>query len=215
MRRIMFASTAVVVCAVSSSLADSPAQGPGKGLGRALSQVGKGNPAGGGMNKVGKDLSRVGAGRANGLNRAAALKPLGKLPKEGKLAGRAGSEVPQHQKQLTLAQRQRDHKLDQAQKLRELAERNGNPELAANADRMEAQALQHYEERAAHLEKFGVVEPELGPVENPAEGELALEPPVIDSPEAPIVDDAPVAAEKAGGIRSAARPWWKPKWLTK
>src|SRR5215207_5488864 len=67
------------------------------------------------------------------------------------------------EKQLQLFQQQRDKKLAQADHLREIAERNGNANLAANADRMEAQALQQYADKAAHLEKFGVTDPLLNP----------------------------------------------------
>jgi len=76
----------------------------------------------------------------------------------------SGEPVPmfnKKEKQLQLAQQQRDKKLAQAEHLREIAERNGNTELAANADRMEAQALQQYEQKVAHLEKFGVTDPSL------------------------------------------------------
>jgi hypothetical protein len=65
------------------------------------------------------------------------------------------------QKQLANFQRQRDKKLAQADHLREIAERNGNANLAANADRMEAQAYEQYARKVSHLEKFGVTDPAL------------------------------------------------------
>ena len=67
------------------------------------------------------------------------------------------------EKQLQLFQQQRDKKLAQAEHLRQIAERNGNANLAANADRMEAQALQQYADKATRLEKFGVTDPLLDP----------------------------------------------------
>jgi hypothetical protein len=67
------------------------------------------------------------------------------------------------EKQLANFQRQRDKKIAQAEHLREIAERNGNANLLANADRMEAQALSQYERKVAHLEKFGVTDPALDP----------------------------------------------------
>jgi hypothetical protein len=73
------------------------------------------------------------------------------------------------QQQLLIEQRNRDHKIAQAQHLREIAQRNGNQNLLANADRMEAQANAHYAQRVAQLEKFGVTDPTLTPsgVTNP------------------------------------------------
>lgn len=67
------------------------------------------------------------------------------------------------EKQLQIFQRQRDKKLAQAEHLRQIAEQNGNANLAANADRMEAQAHQQYAQKVAHLEKFGVTDQPLNP----------------------------------------------------
>jgi hypothetical protein len=67
------------------------------------------------------------------------------------------------QKQLEIAQRQRDKRLAQADHLREIAERNGNQNLADNADRMEAQAHELYQQRGNHLNKLGVTDPALDP----------------------------------------------------
>jgi hypothetical protein len=67
------------------------------------------------------------------------------------------------QKQLANFQRQRDKKLAQAEHLRQISEKNGNANLAANADRMEAQAHDQYAQKVAHLEKFGVTDLELNP----------------------------------------------------
>jgi hypothetical protein len=65
------------------------------------------------------------------------------------------------EKQLANFQRQRDKKLSQAEHLRQIAERNGNANLAANADRMEAQAYEQYARKVSNLEKFGVTDPAL------------------------------------------------------
>jgi len=75
----------------------------------------------------------------------------------------AGDTTPYNKKEKQLAnfQRQRDKKISQAEHLREIAERNGNANLAANADRMEAQAHEQYARKVSHLEKFGVTDPEL------------------------------------------------------
>jgi hypothetical protein len=71
------------------------------------------------------------------------------------------------QKQLDLAQMHRDKQLAQAQHLRDVAQMNGNPNLMANAARMESDAWSQYADRVAHLEKFGVTDPALNPVTNP------------------------------------------------
>ena len=97
----------------------------------------------------------------------------------------AGEPTPYNKKQKQLAnfQRQRDKKIAQAEHLREIAERNGNANLLANADRMEAQANAEYAKKVAHLEKFGVTDPLL----NPDGG-------VIDPPLPPAVPSFPVGA---------------------
>jgi len=76
------------------------------------------------------------------------------------------------EKQLQLFQQQRDKKLAQADHLRHIAERNGNANLAANADHMEAQALQQYADKVGHLEKFGVTNPLLNPDQPPVGDDL-------------------------------------------
>ena len=73
--------------------------------------------------------------------------------------------VNKKEKQLLLAQKHRDKKIAQAEHLRAIAERNGNANLLANADRMEAQAQSQYAKRVAHLEKFGVTDPTLPPLD--------------------------------------------------
>lgn len=68
-----------------------------------------------------------------------------------------------HQKPLAIEQLNRDKRIAQAQHLREIAARNGNAELAANADRMEAFAHEHYRQRVEHLARFGVTDSVLDP----------------------------------------------------
>ena len=75
--------------------------------------------------------------------------------------GGVGETPNKKEKQLANFQRQRDKKISQAEHLRQIAERNGNANLAANADRMEAQAHEKYAQKVSHLEKFGVTDPEL------------------------------------------------------
>ena len=76
-------------------------------------------------------------------------------------SGEVGETPNKKEKQLANFQRQRDKKISQAEHLRQIAEKNGNANLAANADRMEAQAHEQYAQKVSHLEKFGVTDPEL------------------------------------------------------
>jgi hypothetical protein len=92
-------------------------------------------------------------------------------------------------KQLANFQRQRDKKLAQAEHLREIAERNGNVNLLANADRMEAQAHSQYAKKVAHLEKFGVTDPDLDPDGDP-----------LNPGDDPLVEDP--LDDPVGAIRS-------------
>jgi hypothetical protein len=186
--RCLIAASLLLVLGLTTDLS---AGEKGRGLGRALSQAGK-SVSSPGLNKAGKagsSLSRTG----NGLGRAAALErapglargPLGKaLGKAKDIDGAAlkGPKDPaiKHEKQLLIEQRNRDHRLAQAQKLRALAEKNGDAELLANADRMEQHALDHYQERVEHLGRFGVEDLSL----NPPQGDVEV-----------VVDPAPVAPE--------------------
>ena len=72
-----------------------------------------------------------------------------------------GTLYSKKEKQLANFQRQRDKKLAQAEHLREIAEINGDANLAADADRIEAHARQQYARKVTHLEKFGITDPAL------------------------------------------------------
>jgi hypothetical protein len=208
MRRTIVASTLLILVVLNVA----NAKDRGQGMGRALSQVGKASAPG--LNKAGSSLSRagVGASRANGLQRGPGLLrgPLSKTQSglgkgAGALADLPKDPAQQHQRQLQIEQRNRDHRLAQALKLRALGEKNGDAELLANADRMEAQANQHYADRVEKLGRFGVTDPSLTPPLNGPDGETVppdnLEVTVDVPPEAP-----------AENPRSALRNGWKPKW---
>ena len=83
--------------------------------------------------------------------------------KDGGTPTNTGEAYNKKQKQLEIEQRNRDKRLAQADHLRQIAERNGNENLMANADRMEAFAHDHYARRVSQLEKFGVTDPTLDP----------------------------------------------------
>ncbi|HEX5106650.1 MAG TPA: hypothetical protein VFV87_22675 [Pirellulaceae bacterium] len=181
--------TAVVLACSSSLLA----QGKGKGLSKALSKAGTSGGASAGLNRAGQNASRVGGSlnRANGLGRSGALggnalggNAVGGPAPSGKGFGSArGLQKPpaetstmagadaatRHQRQLLIEQTNRDRRIAQAQHLREIAARNGDAELAANADRLEAYANDHYLDRVGHQSRFGVTDPDLPP--NPLPGD--------------------------------------------
>ena len=112
------------------------AQGKGGGLNRALGATSK--AGGSGLGKSSNGLSRAGSNlaRSNGLNRAAGGLPrgTGAAPVEGDPA-------------LANQQRIMDHRLQQAEHLRGISERNGNERLLDTADRMEASAARNFERR--------------------------------------------------------------------
>lgn len=116
--------------------------------------------------------------------------------------GEVDETTPYNKKEQQLAnfQRQRDQKLAQADHLRQIAQRNGNENLLANADRMEAQALDEYARKASRLEKFGVSDPALNPggVSDPVA-------PNVD----PVVPDPQPAATRTPVGRSS---WWPFRW---
>jgi hypothetical protein len=195
MHRALAASVCLLVLGSMTTLAHGE---PGRGLGRALSQAGK-NISAPGLNKAGSNLSRAGSklGRAGGLDRSGALArgPLAKLPKnqpatDTAIADAAKDPALRHQKQLQIEQRNRDHRLAQAAKLRALAEKNGDAELAANADRMEQAALDHYQQRVEHLGRFGVEDLSL----NPPQGDVVVEP-APSTPELDINVETPLVEE--------------------
>jgi hypothetical protein len=154
-----------LLAVASAALADPPA---GKGLGRALGQAGGRGNAASGLGRAGRGMSRLGAaGRGAGLGRAASAGngPLassrGAPPAEGRggwwrwrsdeaAASPAGEDLLPHQRQIDIEGANRDHRLGQADHLRALSERNGNVHLGENADRMEAFAEQHYQQRLEH-----------------------------------------------------------------
>ena len=67
------------------------------------------------------------------------------------------------QEKLLQEQRQLDHELAQAQSLRQIAQRNGNQYLLAEAARMEAQAKEHYAQQLLKRADNGMIDPSVNP----------------------------------------------------
>jgi hypothetical protein len=163
----------VATIAVLGSASALLAQGKGKGLSKALSKAGGQGSANSALNRAGQNASRVGGSlnRGNGLGRAGALgrgslgsaRGASNLPDEGNATPRLNDAATRHQRQLVIEQTNRDRRIAQAQHLREIAARNGDAELAANADRLETFANEHYRARVEQLSRFGVTDPNLPP----------------------------------------------------
>jgi hypothetical protein len=140
--------------------------GGGSGGGRAGQQggpkfSGQQQARGGGANK---QTQSGGPAATDKHTDKVAGKPDKKTPTGDAGKTTEGTEtVNKKQKQLEIAQRQRDKRLAQADHLREIAERNGNQNLADAADRMSEHAEELYQQRVEHLEKFGVTDPALDP----------------------------------------------------
>jgi len=178
MQMLWRASTgAVIVALVCGHVVLAEGKGKGGGLARALSKAGGQGSASAGLGRASQNLSRSGnaLGRS-GLSKSSAMRSsglnslgLGKAP-AGATIGQSpalADAAARHQQQLQIEQRNRDHRLSQAQHLREIAEKNGDANLVSNADRMAAFAQEHYEARVAQLGRFGVTDPALTPPTTP------------------------------------------------
>lgn len=126
----------------------------GGGSGRAQQQ------ARGGGNKQTKP---GGPAATNNHSEKLASKPDKKATTDAGKTTDGTDTANKKQKQLEIAQRQRDKRLSQADHLREIADKNGNQNLADAADRMEAHAHELYQQRVDQLSKFGVSDPALDP----------------------------------------------------
>jgi hypothetical protein len=218
MRRPIVSLLALVATLSLASSLPAVGKGKGNGLGQAVSNAGgKGNAAQG-MNKAGQSMTRIppGLGNAGGLGHGKGAVP----GTHGKPTDDAAGTVPvdataivsdpaNHQRQLLIEQRNRDHRLIQAQKLRELAAKNGDAELAANADRMEAFAQQHYQDRVTHLAKFGVTDPISTA---PAGTDPTTTQPATTTPDATQTATATTTSIQPAATTASA-PWWRPRWL--
>lgn len=176
MRFVHSLAVLTVLFAVLAAPAFAKGKGGGGGGGGKGSGGGGKQSFGGGGRKGGGHSSTSGGAKQHVKKQAQPTKD--KLAKEHGPAWRqqSGSDplAPnKKEKQLQLFQQQRDKKIAQAEHLRQIAERNGDANLAANADRMEAQALQQYADKVGHLEKFGVTDPLLNP-ELPPQGDDAF-----------------------------------------
>ncbi len=191
MLRKSLVSVLVLLVAVLACGPILMAQGKAKGLSKALSKAGGKGGANSALNRAGQNASRVGGSlsRANGLGHTGAAggnalgssHGLAAAPGTGATPGASDAVPPvnqtaRHQKQLTIEQTNRDRRIAQAQHLREIAARNGDTELAANADRMEAFANDHYRARAEQLSRFGVTDPNLTDPNSPADPNLPTDP---------------------------------------
>jgi len=168
---LLLCVAAFIVAVSPSAVLAKGGKGGGKGGGRP-SFGGRGGggpkfsqqPASGG-NQVAKGAGKTAEKPSKDklAHQPPASKDKSFSPKDGGSPINSGEAYNKKQKQLEIEQRNRDKRLAQAEHLREIAERTGNENLAANADRMEAFAHDHYARRVSQLEKFGVSDPTLDP----------------------------------------------------
>src|SRR6267142_2839477 len=79
------------------------------------------------------------------------------LSKEEQKLLKEQQKLLKEQGKLLQEQRQLDHELAQAQSLRQIAQRNGNQYLLAEAARMEAQAKEHYAQQLLKRADNGMI----------------------------------------------------------
>lgn len=189
MRTLFAACTIVTAVVLLASTAAAEGRG-GAGLGKALAAAGGKGAGSAGLGRASQSLSRSsGRSRAGGMGQASGL---GRAP-----LGRSGT-IGLHDRQLAIEERNRDHRLFQADRLRQISDASGDAELAANADRMEAFAHDHYQRRVEHWEAFPQVGPQLGPAHGHVESQAA--PPGLDI-EIPLPEQA---QQRPGWFRG----WW-------
>ena len=209
MRYLTCAVLAVILFGFAPQMADAgkPGKGVGKGLGKGLGKslgksFGKGLSRKGGLSNVGRSLSRSRSLRSQG----AAKRPADSPAPSAEPAGRHDPERPgwawARERQRRNEQRKLDHRLNQAEKLRALAEKNGNERLAETADRMETKAQQRFERR---MERIGEADPQLpltdAPPFQPGDAQQQpgdASPPVVESPQLqpePVAPEVQIAVE--------------------
>jgi len=155
------------------------------------------------MNRVDPNLARGNAGASRG---GAARSPAA--------SGLAhGVKTPGNSRSLDSAsantraqenpERIRDQRLDQADHLRQVAEKNGNERLRTTADRMQANAEQQYVRQAGNVTQPGASNNTL-PAENTGDpsGQVA-------SPGTPANIGPPATSPPA----APGKPSWLPSWL--
>jgi hypothetical protein len=135
----------IVIPAVVGTLLLSPAcmlaQGKGNGVNRGLGAAAKGASSAG-MARSGGSIARDGAARGGAtLGRVGGLQRANLATARGNSQPTVAAEGPATEN----PQRILDQRLDQAEHLRALSERNGNERLLDTADRMEASANRNFE----------------------------------------------------------------------
>ena len=201
MKRVL--ATLCLAACTSAAAADSVFAQQGRGLGRGLGNAATASAtasASRGMGHSAEVASRA-AGSPNtaapGFNRAASSLNRG-APGLQRSAVARGSALPPmtgagfHSQARTNHDRITQQRLQQADHLRALSQRNGNEALQATADRMEANALENQQRWQTQFESGG-----------PVPGEAALAAPHAPAVTAPAL---PAPAAKARG--NAKRGFW-------
>ena len=82
-------------------------------------------------------------------------------PARSKSAGQTGTKRAVG-RQRRNEQRKLDHRRDQADRLRDISERNGNERLRETADRIETKAQEHFDKRTRKIDRLEQKLPEVG-----------------------------------------------------
>jgi len=183
------------------------AQGKGQGLTKAMSAASKSSSSAG-LGRASQNLSKAGSsfGKSNaGLNRAvggANRSAMGlnhaHTPGTAPLPGDSGTADGAIEQTQPDANQQQilDQRLGQAEKLRQLSERNGNTRLLDTADRMDANAIRNYERQSGQLYQ--------------PSGDLT---PPSDLAPMPDVVSQSGSLPPAGKAAPQTRTSWLPAWL--
>jgi hypothetical protein len=173
-----------------------------KGLSQSAKSISRSSKS---LSRASQPLSRTGRqlGRAN------------RLPNTDGAATRTVGLPNALERQRNNAQRQFDHHLAEAERLRQLAADTGNQELVAQADLIEGQAQQRFNDRTARIDEFQTRH-NLAAIANPATPEAGPDVPLIDS--GPLTPGTTAAfanpASAAGEVASVPAERTQPRILT-
>lgn len=207
----MSAGLTLTILLAGASVAS--AEGKGHGLGKAMSAASKGSSASG-LNRASQSLSKGSYGKSNGsLNRAA--KGLNRV---GQASGPALGDAAGGDLQAPLSNQDRilDKRLQQADHLRAVSERNGNERLLETADRMDASAIRNYERQTGQEYQPPVpVDPNTGlPISDPTSPIDPAQTTDAGAPGEPLrADDGQAAPAPDRKSAPQARSSWLPAWL--
>ncbi len=173
--------SSIVLMAITSS---AEAQGNGKALGKALRKSGTSLKSSS-LRRAGRNLAKTKSLSRSSKALAKSSRQLGRAAHAARIA-KLNTTTPRTvglpnalERQRSNTQRTLDHRLAEADRLRQMAAETGNQDLIAQADLIDAQARQQFDRRTAQIDEFQARH-NLGPIVDPGV-------PVVD-PSAPIAN---------------------------